>query len=74
MSDSTRRGYWAANAMLSAPPSDTPNRCARSTPTASITARMSSTRSAKVGGRFIGSDSPVPRLSKRISRPNDASR
>src|SRR5215469_9460893 len=60
--------------MLNAPPSETPNRCARWRPTASITARMSSTRSGKVGGCFMGSESPVPRLSNNTSRPNDPSR
>ena len=31
-------------------------------------------RERSVGGRFIGSESPVPRLSKTISRANDARR
>ena len=45
-------------------------------PTASITARTSSMRCSSVGSSSSGtrSESPVPRLSKRISRENEASR
>ena len=55
------------------PPSESPTSAARSEPAASITARTSSIRSSRVGPG-IGSESPVPRLSKRISRENEASR
>ena len=43
-------------------------------PAASITARTSSIRSSRVGTSATGSDSPVPRLSKRIRRENEPSR
>jgi hypothetical protein len=56
------------------PPSETPKMAARCEPTASITARMSSIRSCIVGALVAGSDMPVPRLSKTISRANDARR
>ena len=48
----------------------------RSEPTASRTARMSSIHSSRVGRRprGTGSDSPVPRLSRTMTRLNDASR
>ena len=51
-------------------------RAARSEPTASRTAGMSSMNSSSVGSAEvgIGSDRPVPRLSNMISRPNDARR
>lgn len=51
-----------------------PSRTARWEPAASMTARMSSIRSLKVGGFGTGSDRPVPRLSNRIRRLNDVSR
>ena len=53
-----------------------PRSAARSDPTASITARTSSIRCSSVGRRSSGtrSDRPVPRLSNRISRQNDANR
>ncbi len=47
---------------------------ARSLPTASITARMSSVRSSRVAGPDGLSLIPVPRLSNRISRANELSR
>ena len=58
------------------PPSEWPKSAARSEPTASSTARTSSIRCSSVGRRSSGtwSERPVPRLSKRISRENDASR
>src|SRR5882724_9947118 len=52
------------------PPSEAPNRFARSMPTASITARMSSARSSRVAIFTGRSERPVPRLSKRMSRQN----
>ena len=41
-----------------------------------MTARTSSIRCSSVGGSVVGtgSDIPVPRLSKRISRENDINR
>ena len=60
--------------MLIGAPSETPSSVARSDPAASITARTSSMRSSSVGTSFTGSDIPMPRLSKRISRENEASR
>ena len=69
------RSEWAtANAMHRHPPSDTPNRAAVWEPAASITARISSIRSVRPGGRATGSDNPVPRLSKKITRVKAASR
>ena len=58
------------------PPSECPSSAARSDPTASITARTSSMRSSSVGNPSVGtgSDRPVPRLSNRISRENEARR
>ncbi len=42
------------------------------TPAASMTARMSSIRCSNVGEPPTRSDSPVPRLSNKMSRENDA--
>ena len=56
------------------PPSDTPQSAARSDPTASMTARTSSMRCSSVGMALTRSESPVPRLSKRMSRANEAMR
>ena len=55
------------------PPAVTPSRAACSEPTASSTTPVSSTHSSTStwGGR---SESPIPRLSKRITRENDANR
>ena len=55
------------------PPSESPNSAARSEPAASNTARTSSMRSSSGAGAATGSESPVPRLSNRISRENEAS-
>ena len=60
--------------MLMGPPSEMPHRAVRSEPTASSTAFRSSIRSSRAGTPTTGSESPVPRLSHRISRENDASR
>ena len=69
-----RSGWLAANMALIAHPSEKPSRAARSEPTASITARMSSMRSSNVGASPTGSESPLPRLSNMISREKPASR
>ena len=47
---------------------------ARSSPAASMTTRMSSTRCSSDGGPATGSDSPVPGLSNITSRQNEVSR
>ena len=71
-----RRGYVAAKSAHIATPSETPKSAARSEPTASHTAWTSPIRVSSVGNAESGtrSDSPVPRLSNRISRENVASR
>jgi len=56
--------------MVIEPPSETPKRCALSLPALSRIARMSSVRSSSVATAAGRSESPVPRLSKRISRQN----
>jgi hypothetical protein len=56
------------------PPSEYPKSAARSEPTVSMTARTSSMRVSRFGMSVTRSESPVPRLSKRISRVNEASR
>ena len=68
-----RSGYVAAKSAQSWLPWTAPSSAARSEPTASSTARTSSicVSSVSVRGR---SERPVPRLSKRIRRENDASR
>ena len=58
--------------MLIGPPSDTPMTAARSEPAASMTARRSSIRTSSGVPASTGSESPVPRLSKKISRESDA--
>src|SRR3954452_23652528 len=60
--------------MLIGPPSEIPNRAARSDPAASMTARTSSTRCSRVGTSLTGSDRPVPRLSKTLGRAHPAAR
>ena len=68
MSASVLSGCVAANRLHIGPPSDTPSsRPAASLPR-SCTARTSSMRSSSVGRCATRSDSPVPRLSNRISR------
>ena len=76
ISPSVRSGKVAANDPDIAPPPIVPKCTARSDPAASITARTSSIRSARVGSSSgaTRSDRPVPRLSKRISRESSASR
>ena len=74
MSASVWAGCVAANRLHIGPPSDTPSSTACLDPTASSTARTSSMRCSRVGRCVTGSDSPVPRLSNRISRENEASR
>jgi hypothetical protein len=58
------------------PPSECPKSAARSEPTASRTARTSSIRSSSVGSLSFDtrSERPVPRLSNRMRRENDARR
>ncbi len=71
-----RSGYVAAKSRHMVPPSECPKSAVRSDPTASRTARTSSIRCSSVGKLSFGtrSERPVPRLSKRIRRENDASR
>ena len=68
-----RSGKLAANSIDIGPPSDSPISAARSEPTASITARTSSMRSSSVP-TCARSESPIPRLSNRITRANEPSR
>ena len=70
----TDSGCTAAYRAAMEPPSDIPNRHAIVEPAAAITALMSSMRWSMVGAPTIRSDIPVPRLSKRITRENDARR
>ena len=74
ISASVCAGCVAANRLHIGPPSDTPSSTACRDPTASSTARTSSMRCSRVGRCVTGSDSPVPRLSNRISRENEARR
>ena len=74
ISAAVRSGCAAAKSIASGPPSDSPMIAARSLPTASRTARMSSIRSSSVVAPGTRSDMPMPRLSKRMSRVNSASR
>lgn len=74
VSEETRSGYVAAKSMHMGPPSEMPRSAACSLPAASMTARMSSIRSSKVGQPQPRSERPVPRLSKKINRENDARR
>jgi hypothetical protein len=73
MSAAVRSGWLAANKSDIGAPSLTPMRTARSEPTASITDRTSSMRSSSVP-IVVRSESPMPRLSKRIRRVKLASR
>ena len=50
--------------------SESPKERGSPLPAASITARTSSVRVSRFGAPLAGSDMPVPRLSKRISREN----
>jgi hypothetical protein len=69
-----RSGYVAAKSAAIGPPSEMPRSAARSQETASSTARTSSMRVSRSGSPPGRSDSPVPRLSNRISRANDERR
>ncbi len=73
-SDRVRSGYEPQNSSIMAPPRAPPNTAARSEPAASITARRSSICTSSTGGSSPMSESPIPRMSNRISRENDASR
>jgi hypothetical protein len=72
----TRWGCVAVNSSPVGPPSVSASTTARSDPAASSTARTSSAHSSHVGMALSGtaSDAPVPRRSKRIKRPKEASR
>ena len=74
MSALVRSGYVAAKRAHIGPPSEYPSRDARAEPTVSMTARKSSIRVSRLGRSLTRSESPVPRLSKRISLAKDASR
>ncbi len=69
-----RSGRLAANSAAIAAASETPNTSARSDPAASSTRRRSSIRSSSVGAPTTGSEAPLPRRSKRITRAKPASR
>ena len=69
-----RSACVAANRALIGAPSEIPNSAARSAPAPSRTAVRSSIRCSSVWGPSIGSDSPVPGLSKEITRANLVSR
>ena len=69
-----RSGYVAAKSIVIAPPRAAPKRAAVSLPAASMTERMSSICSSRYGISGPRSDSPMPRMSKTMSRENDASR
>ena len=63
-----RSGYVAAKRRAIGVPSWAAQSTARSESTASITARMSSILVSSVGTCRTGSESPLPRLSKRSTR------
>ena len=69
-----RSGLVAANMAPMAPPSAQPTNAARSDPAASMTAPTSSARCSRVTIPDTRSESPVPRLSKMITRPRLATR
>ena len=73
-SASTRSGWLAVIKIAIVPPSEMPTRSARSHPAASITAPKSSMDSSNVGACIAGSERPVPRLSKVMTRRKVASR
>src|SRR5262245_25290429 len=60
----------AANSWLMTPPSEMPSTLARSRPSASITALMSSIRCSSVGNSSKRSEQPIPRLSNSKTRTN----
>ena len=72
----TRSGWASVNVVARMPPPRFAMTTAFSEPTASRTADASSIHSSMVGRAdvAIGSDSPEPRLSYMMSRPNDARR
>ena len=69
-----RSGWVAANSIAMDAARAPPNTIASSEPAASITAPTSSRWSSSTGGSGPRSDSPTPRMSKRISRENLARR
>ncbi len=74
ISASVRSGWVAAKSAHISAPSETPSSATRSEPTASRTAVRSSIRCSRVVTSSEGSESPVPALSKEITRENEASR
>ena len=68
-----RSGWVAANRAHIGAPSEIP-RGPPLHPVASSTAVRSSIRSSSVEGPAVGSERPVPGLSKAITRSNEASR
>ena len=70
-SPSVRSGYVAANSIAIGPPSPCPKTTMRLQPTSSMTVVMSSIHRSIVGmaPSGTGSEMPVPRLSKQITRP-----
>src|SRR5438034_6747293 len=74
MSAAVRSGCVAAKSIHIGPPSEYPTSAACGERAASITARTSSIRCSSVGMSLTRSESPVPRLSKRINRENEARR
>jgi hypothetical protein len=74
MSAEVRSGWVAAKSVHSDPPSEAPRRAARSDPTLSMTEVRSSICCSMMGISTDRSELPVPRLSKRIRRENEARR
>jgi hypothetical protein len=72
----TRSGYVAAKRIAIDPPAEWATNATCSAPAASITAFMSSIQRSRLGSssKGTGSDMPVPLLSKRMSRLNEARR
>src|SRR5262249_38744930 len=71
--DQPRLRYLLRHSAHIGPPSEPPKRAARSEPAVSMTARTSSIRTSRLGISVTRSDSPVPRLSNRMSREKEES-
>ena len=69
-----RWGYVAANKIDIGPPSKIPNSGTRDEPSTSLTAKTSSIRCSSVKMAEVRSERPVPRLSNKMRRENEASR
>ncbi len=69
-----RSGWVAAKRAHIKLPSEIPKSAARSTSAASRTAVRSSIRCSRVAGPSVGSERPVPGLSKTISLEKEANR